>query len=250
MTTPAVWSVGRRRGARIVAAAAALAIAWVATPHAVPLYDGIGQPDEPYRYVSPPAGYQKTPPPTSATASSPGAGGTNTKGFYANTSEVSAQFGVFVIQKTLVGPAGTQTFKVTATPEAPAAGKTPFGTIDGNVYKVQLWADGSPTATLNDAGLSSDVYSMRATSAKIPAATFLYRATPNADWTSYPSQRLGTDSFQAYLHGSGEYALTPAQAKKTSSSHTLVIVILVLVVLAMVVAVVLIRLSRRPSAQP
>jgi hypothetical protein len=42
--------------ARLLLALVALPLAWLLAPGAVPLYDGINLPDEPYRYVVPPAG--------------------------------------------------------------------------------------------------------------------------------------------------------------------------------------------------
>ncbi|MDX6209931.1 MAG: hypothetical protein QOE24_2322 [Frankiales bacterium] len=232
---------------RLLAASAALATAWLAAPHAVPLYDGLGVPDEPYRYVTPPAGYQQTPPPSSVSFELPAAGGTNTGGVLAQTKEQTSQAGVFIVPKALSGPAATKTFKITITAEAPD-GPTPEGAIDGNMYKVQLWADNSPTATLTAVGKGSMPYIQRATSAAIPAASLLYRP-PGGTWTTIPDTRGGTDSFQGYFAGAGDYALVQTKAPVTKSSHTLVIVVLVLVVLAMAGAVVLIRLSRRAPAK-
>jgi hypothetical protein len=230
---------------RLLAAAAALATAWLATPHAVPLFDGIGVPDEPYRYVAPPAGYQKTPAASSFTTTVPAANGASTgDGFYAETLEQSTQFGVFLSTGALTGPAATKTFTITITPEAPDGG-TSSGPINGNMYKVQLLADASTTATIAAADKDSLVTLMRVSSAKIPSATMLYRPT-GGDWTALPTQRAGTDSFQAYFRGAGDYAMVATKAVGGGSSHTLVIVVLVFVVLAMVGAVLLIRLSRRP----
>ena len=233
---------------RVLAAGAALLTAWLATPHAVPLYDGIGVPDEPYRYVSPPAGYQKTPAPSSFSLSVPATGGTNGgDGFYAQTKEIAAQYGLFVSPHSITGPGGTTTLKVTITPQAPD-GPAPQGAINGNVYRVQLWADATPTATVAPAAKDMLVYVMRATSARVAAVTMIYRPS-GGSWTVVPNTRAGTDSFQAYFVGAGDYALIAAKAAQDSSSHTLVIVILILVVAAMAGAVLLIRLSRRTTPQ-
>ncbi|MDX6257952.1 MAG: hypothetical protein QOJ11_4286 [Frankiales bacterium] len=232
---------------RLLAASATLVAAWLAAPHAVPLYDGLGVPDEPYRYVKPPAGYQQTPPASSISSEMPAAGGTNTGGVLAQTKEQTSQAGVFIIPKALSGPATTKTFKISITAEAPD-GPTPQGAIDGNMYKIQLWADNSPTATLTAAGKDSMPYIQRATSASITDAALLYRA-PGGTWTSIPDTRGGTDSFQGYFAGAGDYALVQTKAPATKSSHVLVIVVLVVIVVAMAGAVVLIRLSRRAPAK-
>jgi hypothetical protein len=232
---------------RLLAATAALVTAWLVTPHAVPLYDALGVPDEPYRYVTPPAGYQQTPPPSSVSFVVPAANGTNTDGVLAQTKEQTSQSGIFIIPKSLSGPASTKTFKVSITAKAPD-GNTPSGPVDGNVYQVQLWADSSPTATLSAANTTSMVYIQRATSTKIAAADLLYRPA-GGSWRLIPDTKGGTDSFQGYFAGAGDYALVVATAPASSSSHTLVIVVLVLVVLAMVGAVVLIRIARRTSSR-
>ena len=219
-------------------------------PHAVPLYDGIGVPDEPYRYVTPPVGYQKTPAPSSLTTTFPAANGVSSgDGFYATTKEQSPQFGVFISSGSISGPATTKTFTITINQQAPQGG-TPGGPVDGNVYQVTLLADSSPTATISEADKDSLVMLIRATSAKIANATLYYRPT-NGSWSALPTERGGTDSFQAYFQGTGQYAVVASKAASSSSSHqTLIIGLLVLVVLAMAAAVLLIRLSRRPPPDP
>ena len=236
--------------ARLLVAAAALATAWLATPHAVPLYDGIGVPDEPYRYVAPPAGHQKTPAPSSSTTTVPAKGGVNSgDGFYALTKEQSAQFGVFINTGSIAGPASTKTFTITVAPQAPEGG-TPGGPVDGNVYQVALLADGSPTATVAPADKDSLVMLIRATSATIANASIYYRPS-NGGWTQVNTQRGGTDSWQPYFQGAGQYAVVAGAAAGSGSSHqTLIIALLVLVTLAMAAAVLLIRLSRRPTPDP
>ncbi|MDQ6649765.1 MAG: hypothetical protein M3Z02_06575 [Actinomycetota bacterium] len=50
---------------RLLGALAVLVAAWLLAPGGVPLYDGVGFPDEPYRYVVPPrADLPRTDPPT------------------------------------------------------------------------------------------------------------------------------------------------------------------------------------------
>lgn len=234
--------LGRARG-RLLVAAAALLTAWLVAPHAVPLYDGIGVPDEPYRYVKPPAGYQQTPPPSTASVQFAAAGGTNPKGGIVQTKEITAQSQMYFLGNGIKGPATAKTFTITITPEAPD-GTTP-GTVDGNVYRIAFLADGKPGGSLSDTGRNT-VYIQRATSAKVAAATLYYRPIGGSGWTAIPDTKGGTDSFQGYFAGPGDYALVPTKAPATSQSHVLLIVILVLVVLAMAGAVVLIRLSRRP----
>jgi hypothetical protein len=235
--------VGRRE--RVIGAAAALLVAWLAAPHAVPLYDGVGVPDEPYRYVAPPAGYAKTPAPSSESMTFAAKNGTNTgQGAYVQTKEVSSQCGVYIYPGGLAGPADTTSFKVTLTPQAPS-GTTPFGTINGNVYLVQLWAGSAPTATLSAADSDSLQIAMRATSAKIGNATMIYRPV-GGQWTKLqPPDRPGTDTWQTLFKGTGQYALIAGGSGGGGGVPVLVIVLVVVVVLALAGALVLIRLSRR-----
>jgi hypothetical protein len=238
-------AVRHRARIRLLGAAAALVTAWLVTPHAIPLYDGIGVPDEPYRYVSPPAGYQKTPAASSVSVPFAATNGTNPKGGLVQTAEVSSQSGMYFLPNGLKGPTSTKTFTISITPEAPS-GSTP-GAVDGNVYRIAFLADGKAGATLTATGRNT-VYIQRATSAKVAAADLYYRPA-GGSWTTIPDTKGGTDSFQGYFAGPGDYALVPTKAAKTSSSHVLLIVILVLVVVAMAGAVVLIRLSRRPPTR-
>lgn len=240
----------RARRARLLAAAAALATAWIAVPHAVPLYDGLGVPDEPYRYVTPPAGYPRTPAASSSTTTVPATNGASSgDGFYATTKEQSPQFGVFISAGAITGPASAKTVTITITQQAPTD-KTPGGPVDGNVYQVTLLADSSPTATLAAAAKDSLVTLIRATSTKIADATIYYKPK-GGSWTALPSQRGGTDSFQAYFQGAGLYAVVAGTATAGSSSHRVLIIgLLALVVGAMAGAIVLIRLSRRTTPEP
>lgn len=232
-----------------MAAAAVLGTAWLATPHAIPLYDGIGVPDEPYRYVQPPAGYQKTPLPSKASVTIPASGGTNSgSGVLVQTSEQSSQSGLFVIPKSFTAPVTTKSFTVTITPEAPD-GVTPGGAPDGNVYRIEVLADGKTEAGLNSTNGTSVDYTQRATSPKIATAALYFRPL-GGSWRTLEVAKSGTDSFGAIFAGPGDYALVATKSASSSSSHTLVIVILVLVVVAMAGAVLLIRVSRRATSAP
>lgn len=155
---------------RVALAVAALAAAWLVTPSAVPLYDGVGFPDEPYRYVDPPAGYQTTPPPTRAfgsvpaakiaaggeTTPAPGAGPTAPAAHSASTRDIgvkSAEYGpqveLYVAKGALTGPAGVRGYQISAIPVAPSGNATggqvdPDVRIDGDVYRVDINCSSRP----------------------------------------------------------------------------------------------------------
>lgn len=136
MTTP-----HRRSRQRLLAAVAAVGVAWLVAPGAVPLYDGLNFPDEPYRFVSPPAGYQKTPPPTTGRGSSAVDDGSNAVTIYVDTDEQAPQLSVVLPGRVLAVGDGARTVTVSAVPVAPDR-QPSKGTIDGNVYRVS--AEGTP----------------------------------------------------------------------------------------------------------
>jgi hypothetical protein len=76
--------------------AAALIAAWVLVPSGVPLYDGIGFPDEPYRYAQPPAGAKTTARPGDAVGTSAGRNGASTEDLDVMSGEQGPQVEIFV----------------------------------------------------------------------------------------------------------------------------------------------------------
>jgi hypothetical protein len=196
----------------MLAALVALAVAWlIVPPRSVPLYDGIGFPDEPYRYVSAPAGTKHTPPATSASSLSDAAAGHNLHPFYANSAEIGPQVSVYVGPGVLVVPAGIPTVSLTATPLAPDV--QPVGAkADGNVYRITATA-GVGAGTTGTIGLRANRQSadgtvtMRATTARQPRPTFYFRAYPTDAWRSLDTTRVGNDIYRTDLTGLGDYVL-------------------------------------------
>lgn len=237
--------------ARLVAAAAVLALVWVALPGGVPLYDGIGFPDEPYRYVVPPAGYQHTPRPLSGKGSSTVEGGINANTIYVNTDEVAPQVNVVVASQLLSATAAVRTITITATPEAPDR-QPSKGAIDGNVYHVAISTSPSGTAAWapppGDAASLATV-TMRATSAQSPPPVFLYRSAPNLPWRVEATSRFGNDIYRCLFVGFGDYALAFGVVASHGSSSTTAILVsaLLVVVLLAIGAVIAVRLTRRPA---
>jgi len=244
---------GRTTTGRLVAAAAALGAAWLVAPAAVPLYDGIGFPDEPYRYVDPPAGYRKTPPATralgsvpagGATSRTPGGGSTgaaaersvSTRDIGIKSGEYGPQVEMYVAKGSLTGPAGTRGYQISAMPvapgrPAPAGGQVGADVrIDGDVYRVKITCLALPPAagpgpapggrdcpaTIAAHGFDGVAWiALRATSARRPAPVFLYRPAPAAPWRILPARRGGRDFYTAALVGEGDYALTFTAAPRS-----------------------------------
>jgi hypothetical protein len=228
-----------RRTRRLVAAALLVGVGRLLSPDAVPVYDGIGAPDEPYRYVAPPSGTKKTADPTSAAASSPLVSGKSTYGMSLATAESGPQFSLFVPPQAFAAPG--KAVSLTAVPTAPT--DQPAGArIDGNVYSVAIKGDGPVTMT-PQAALAT-LY-LRATTAKQPGPVMEYRAKPDATWTGLKTSRGGQDVYVSSFPGAGQYALafaTASSGKASSSSSPAPFIVIGGVLLLAVVVVVVVRL--------
>ena len=248
----------------LLAALLALAAGWLVSPTRTPLYDGVGFPDEPYRFVEPPANYQHTPPPGSGTGTSPVSSGVNLQALYAQSPEQGPQVVVALAPGVLHAPAGASRMTVRVVPEAPDRNPA-GGFVDGNVYRVTAKANVSgnvayPRATGSTGGSESGL-TLRATSARQPGPVMIYRASAAAPWIRLRTTKVGTDIYRAAFAGAGDYALafglsqpgssSGASGTNTSSSSgsfpvALVVVVVLLVVLAGIVVAV--RVSRRRAA--
>lgn len=175
---------------------------FLASPHAVPVYDGVGQPDEPYRYVSAPSGAPRTAAPTTAVATSPVAGGASTNGLSLTSGEVGPQLSAFVPAGALAASGGTVT--VRATPLA-ATDQPKGARIDGNVYDVTVTDPVGPVTLTPKAALAT-LY-LRATSARQPGPVMEHRAAAGQPWAALQTSRGGQDVYIAAFAGAGQYAL-------------------------------------------
>jgi hypothetical protein len=239
--------------------AAALVVAWLLPGRPVPIYDGIGAPDEPYRYVSVPSGVQiRTQPPTMAKVTVPVERG-EASVVELSTSEQGPQAEADIVgQSSLTVPPASgptpppKSVTVTLTPLAP----DPAGPqIDGNVYRLS-WVAGSTAPTFDNQG--ADLFYLRATVGPPPRATFLYRHGPSDSWRALATELAGADVYSALIQGAGDYALTrrpfPATAtgtgQHTASSGTVPwsLILITILILAMVGFVLTIRLMRSRSA--
>ena len=227
-----------RRTGQLLAAALLVGLGRLLSPDAVPVYDGIGAPDEPYRYVAAPAGARTTAPPTTAAASSPMVAGKSTYGMSLAPGESGPQFSLFVPPQAFAAPGAK--VSLTAAPLAPT--DQPHGArIDGNVYVVTIKAAGPVTFTKESA--LATLY-LRATTAKQPPPVMEYRAAKDGSWTALQTSRGGQDVYVSTFPGAGQYALAFAaatSAKGSSTSKAPFVVIGGLLLLVVVVVVVRLR---------
>jgi hypothetical protein len=268
-------TISRSRLVAVVLACAGLGAAWIITPAGVPLYDGIGFPDEPYRYVQPPPGAEQTPPPTDAIGHTPASGGTNGRSMQILSDETGPQVLVLLPPHDLVGPDTATSFELRAHPLAPDA-KPPPGTTDGNVYRVQATASppGPVTLRISNPAFLPEI-DLRAVVATKERVTVAHRDTPDGSWRTLATDQIGNDIYATYMVGLGDYVLTTGAPADTAGSAMpgrtsgpsaaggptraaptagrgfgvglLGLVVLLAVFVATVIAIRLIRTRRRPS---
>ena len=198
----------------IVAAFTALLASWIVAPAVTPIYDGLQNPDEPYRYVKPPPSAQTTKQPTTGQTSIGVRNGVNGAGF-ANSQEQGPQISVYIPATSLRVPSGATSVTVTAQPLAPAPPLPKDGTIVSNVYRISATANGTEVPIVGT-GNAEPSLQMRAPSAKQPGPVFEYR-TP-AGWQHAKTLRVGNDIYQASTPTFGDWALVQLSKSGGSAS--------------------------------
>jgi hypothetical protein len=212
MVVAVIVATVRQRHRWLLVAVAAVVLAWVLAPAVTPIYDGIGNPDEPYRWVKPPGNAKTTQPPTSARKIVAVTGGFSTAQF-ANTAENGPQLSLYLPPKALQAPAGATSITVTAQPLAPAPPLPKQGTILTNVYRLNATANGKPVPVVGT-GPTSPSLQMRAPSAQQPGPVFQHRTATG--WQQTRTIRVGVDVYQTQAPALGDWALV--QLKSAASS--------------------------------
>jgi hypothetical protein len=198
----------------VPAALVALLLAWLVTPAAVPIYNGIGNPDEPYRWIKPPASAKTTKPPTSVQKLVPVSGGLSTAQF-ANTSENGPQLSLYLPPKALHAPAGATSITVNAQPLAPTPPLPTDGTIATNVYRITATANGQQVG-VTQSGPSEPSLQMRSPDGRQPGPVFEHRTA--GGWQRMRTIRVGVDVYQAQAPAFGDWALVQLASSASSSS--------------------------------
>lgn len=184
---------------RVVLALVLVSLGWLASPSAVPVYDGVGSPDEPYRFVG------RSPAPGTATVTVRVGAGLELK-----SNESGPQVLLDLGEGALVTP--TRTVTLTATPLVPD-GTPPRGTFDGNAYRVVAAAG----ARL-DAERAQGFLFLRAAVMTRPDPVIVHRDRPTDAWRELRTSRVGTDILSTPFRAFGDYAVVrPPGAKPTAS---------------------------------
>lgn len=205
---------------------------WVASPSAVPVYDGINTPDEPYKYVG------RTPAPAAASATEPAG-----KGIKVQTSESGPQ----VLLDLGEGAFSTTARKVTVTasPLLPD-GAPPRGSFDGNAYRIEVAAP----ARLDPEKAQGFLF-LRAAVMTSPDPVIVHRDRPQDPWVEQRTSRVGRDNLSTPFRAMGDYAVIRLPGAKPieslSSSTGKWLQIGGVVVAALVLGALVIRSRREPD---
>ncbi len=225
---------------------AALAVVWLTIANPVPLYDGIGFPDEPYRFV-PPRG--TGPAATSAQVELKVSGGSNLGGLIVNTKESGPQASVFAPPHAFLAP-GTAPVVLSVRPLEPLPPLP--GTAVSNVYELSLSSAAGPVTIARDA--QPPAITMRSTTPGPPEPVFEYRPSATEKWREIKTRRVGRDIFNASAPGTGQYLLTQlgtaSGGTSRSGGHTGLYAVLAVTVLLMALVIVGVRVLTRRAASP
>lgn len=194
-------SRGTRRGwlVLLVAVLALGATVGVRPPHAPPLYDGIGFPDEPYRWVEPPDGVTNTVAAATVAAAtvkvSPGTSSgpvsQQSRGFSA---EQGPQVAFAVGEGSFDAPTGTTQIDVKATPKAPPATRPEGGAVVSNLYVFTAIADGKKVPLAAAASIVVNLRADVATQQVVVVCTW-----DGTRWNQQPTRQVGTEIYAAQL---------------------------------------------------
>jgi hypothetical protein len=249
---PSVWGVPResrlRPALRVAGVAAVLALGWLLTPQPVPLYDGLGFPDQPYRFV-PAKG--TAPAATAAAIQLAVAGGSNTGGLIANSAELGPQVSVYAPPHAFRS-GGTAPISLVARPVPPTP-PLPAGRLDSNDYELSLTSAAGPVTV--DPAAQPPAITLRSITVVPSAPVFEYRPAVSAPWQELRTRQVGRDVFNADAAGPGEYVLVqidapgPARGSGGGSGAGLYVVLGATAVL-MALVIVGVRVMSKRAAQP
>jgi hypothetical protein len=183
-------------------AALGLALVWWMAPGGPALYDGLPIGTPPYRYLDPPSGAAKTPPPSTVSARVVLAD--NPSGATLATKEPIPQCQGDIPTQLLIVPAGVTEVNVTVGPVPPPATPPPDGRIDGNVCRIAVESPtGQPLAMRPGAEQLFGV-EMRGTGSQREPYVEHYAA---GTWTRIPFVHPKPGIFQFQPPQPGEWAL-------------------------------------------
>jgi len=219
---------------------------------AVPIYDGVGFPDEPYRYVKPPASQKiKTAAPTIALAQiSPDDINNNINGVYVTSQESGPQIAINLSQNSLIFPSQTKTIEIKAVPLAPSI-EPGDGTIAGNVYRLSITSDAGSVKLSASSSSNYKFVDLRLPQG-FPSDPIVEFRTIDGSWQRQETSQVGNDIYETQISDLGDYALViPKQVssavKNQRRNKEIWIVLAIIGVLAMSAIIFFVRLNSKRS---
>ena len=180
-----------------------LAAVWLLAPgRQLPLYDGVGFPDEPYRWVIPPAGAVHTGPATDFVTDVTVTATGNADDIRTQTGEQGPQAALWILPGGL-SATGATTVTLRAEPVPPTTPPTD-GTFYSNVYRISAASPRGP------ATLSASVTPAAAVFLRGPQASTtqpVLEVLHGTSWTRLDTQRTGQDIWGGYITAFGDFAL-------------------------------------------
>lgn len=219
---------------RWLAGLAVVTLGALASPGGIPVYDGVGSPDEPYRLVG------TSPAPSTAMTTVRVTGGRA-----ADVKLRSSESGPQVLLDLAAGAVHSSADEVVLTAE-PLAGDTrpPRGELDGNIYRITATGD----ATVDPANAQGFLF-LRANVMTQPDPVVVHRVAPADPWVEQKTSRAGRDVLATPLRELGDYAVVrlPGSTSIDTSGGLRLGRLLLLVGGVLVLLVITVLVLRRPS---
>lgn len=168
----------------------------------VPLYDGIGFPDEPYRYITAPSGVTNSQFPASSIDTSAPLSELAAQAVF-NSDEQGPQVSIVLNARDRAFGSNTTHLKIVARPLAPDAASS-RQSAKGNIYAVSLTSNNG--SSMSPSGQDNTIR-LRLPQKDGAQAVMKYRAQANQPWKTLSTNKIGNDIYEAPLAGSGQYAL-------------------------------------------
>jgi hypothetical protein len=238
-------SPNKRSYALLLFSAIGIVIISLLSSHIVPLYDGVGFPDKPYRYVNPPSSAQKSslspsPAETVATITQ----GTNQADFSLASREQGPQVSFYIYQKSLITDPSIKTVGFKATPMAPDNNKPKNGQIAGNFYRFGAINPKSTIGFAPNENMAGYV-DLRLPQGFSTTATVIYRSDAKSKWDKVDTKRVGNDIYEAHIRGFGDYALVPSKDAATDKPDSTFFIIYILAIIVVILSVILFALRHQ-----
>jgi hypothetical protein len=235
-----LWHLGRRCAFALYGSVLVVFTSILIAGRGTPLYDGVGFPDQPYRYVHPPSGYQQKYKPTEARTTLRVVKGSNVDDGLISSGESGPQVAMYI------QPGGLQVLDaatvVTVRARPVTASAPPVdGSLNSNVYDVDF---GSHPVRVDQGDSGAPNVTLREAVFQTVLAVMEYRPAGGA-WRRLQTGQVGRDVFLGALQGPGQYVLIqPASGTAHSARNDggrlqllLIVGFCLLVVVAALVAV-------------